>query len=266
MASSPAIVRQPAATDVETGREAAPTGRRRSKAAALIDQVIDAGMACVTSVGLDGTTIDDIVRVSGIPRTTIYRKLGGRDAILREVLARMSIPYNTRCAAIAEGPGELRDRLADIIVLSIASQAEYPWLKPMIRGGLSQSSFAVFEDVSRSPNAVMRGVLAQMMATGSWPKRLSVDAVMHWLLHQVLMLGSEDFKSTRELQHYVRVLIMPIFTLPDPGSARSLEDDAPRRTAARAVRSKLAEPVAATATGAGKSHRQPRLRSASGLG
>lgn len=264
MASSPAVARQPAAIAGEAGREPAATARRRPKAAALIDRVIDAGMACVASVGLDGTTIDDIVRVSGIPRTTIYRKLGGRDAILREVLARMSIPYNARCAAIADGPGDLRDRLSDIIVLSITSQAEYPWLKPMIRGGLSQSSFAVFEDVSRSPNAVMRGVLGQMMASGSWPRRLSVDAVMHWLLHQVLMLGSEDFGSARELQHYVRVLIMPIFALPEPDSVRRPDGPAPGRTGK--AREKPAEPVGVTVTAAGGQRPRPRSRSLSGPG
>ncbi len=86
--------------------------------------VLDAALRCVERDGFERMTIDDLVRESGVPRTSIYRKFGSRDEILRALLQRLMGPYLDTCNAIASGPGDFASRLEAVItatILSIAS-------------------------------------------------------------------------------------------------------------------------------------------------
>lgn len=49
---------------------------------------LDAAEACFRELGIAGTSVDDIVRVSGIARSTLYRHLGDRDDLLLAVTIR----------------------------------------------------------------------------------------------------------------------------------------------------------------------------------
>ncbi|MGQ0825954.1 MAG: TetR/AcrR family transcriptional regulator [Actinomycetota bacterium] len=52
------------------------------------DRLLEATYTCVVRFGMGKTTIEDVVKVSGISRATIYRHFpGGRDELLRETVA-----------------------------------------------------------------------------------------------------------------------------------------------------------------------------------
>jgi|GEM_PF-1135579 AcrR family transcriptional regulator len=178
----------------------------------IVEQVIDAAMLYVERHGFERMTVEDLVRESGVPRTTIYRKLGSRDEILRHLLLRMSVPYQEKCVAIASGPGGFLDRLEAIITASIMNIDTYPWLKAMLAAGVPETSFAVFEAVSRL-NAVnvMRRMLEAAVEAGAWRAPASMEAITHWLLRQILTVGSESHEDEAAVRRHVHVFIMPVF-------------------------------------------------------
>jgi AcrR family transcriptional regulator len=52
------------------------------------ERVLEAAYACVARFGMGKTTIDDVVKESGVSRATIYRLFpGGKDELLRETVA-----------------------------------------------------------------------------------------------------------------------------------------------------------------------------------
>lgn len=55
---------------------------------ALRERLLESAYACVARFGMGKTTIDDVVKESGLSRATIYRVFpGGKDQLLREVVA-----------------------------------------------------------------------------------------------------------------------------------------------------------------------------------
>jgi AcrR family transcriptional regulator len=55
---------------------------------ALRERILEAAYACFARFGLGKTTVEDVVKESGVSRATIYRAFpGGKDQLLREVVA-----------------------------------------------------------------------------------------------------------------------------------------------------------------------------------
>lgn len=187
----------------------------------LLDRVMKATLACVTRSGFDRTTIDNIVQESGVPRTTIYRNIGNRDALLQAMLTRMALPHQKRCLAVASGSGSWDERLEKVIALSVANMAEYPWLQEIVRQGLSETSFALFESVSRSIGGnVLRTMLEQRQKEAGWPDHVAIDELIHWTLRQVLFLGGRTRENADEIRHYIRTFVLPVFLVLERGWPR----------------------------------------------
>ncbi len=54
----------------------------------LRERLLESAYACVARFGMGKTTIDDVVKESGVSRATIYRVFpGGKDQLMREVVA-----------------------------------------------------------------------------------------------------------------------------------------------------------------------------------
>jgi AcrR family transcriptional regulator len=52
------------------------------------DRLLEATYTCVANFGLGKTTVEDVVKASGVSRATVYRHFpGGRDELLRETVA-----------------------------------------------------------------------------------------------------------------------------------------------------------------------------------
>lgn len=191
-----------------------------SAEAELLRKVTDAALACVARDGFERTTLENIVRESGVARTTIYRNIGGRDQILSAMVARMAQPHHERCQLIAAGGGSWEERLSRVLAMSVANMEDYPWLKELVRQGLSETSIAMFATVSRSLGGnVMRAMLEGQASERGWSPDIAIDELMHWLLRQILYLGGREDDDERSVQRYILTFVLPVFRALDPGEA-----------------------------------------------
>ena len=73
---------------------------------ALRERLLEAAYACVARFGLAKTTVEDVVKESGVSRATVYRVFpGGRDQLLREVVAwEMGRFFGSLAEAVAGAP------------------------------------------------------------------------------------------------------------------------------------------------------------------
>lgn len=60
----------------------------RDEQAETVDRIAEAALREFAEVGLRRTSVEDIARRAGLSRGTVYRNVGGRDELLRLVLAR----------------------------------------------------------------------------------------------------------------------------------------------------------------------------------
>lgn len=54
-----------------------------------VDIILDAAEDCFMTVGVRGTTVEDIAAAAGVSRITVYRRIGNRDQIVLSVLLRI---------------------------------------------------------------------------------------------------------------------------------------------------------------------------------
>lgn len=72
------------------------------------ERILEAAYACVARFGMAKTTVEDVVKESGVSRATIYRYFpGGRDDLIREVVAWEAGRFMGRLAEAVAGAPDL---------------------------------------------------------------------------------------------------------------------------------------------------------------
>src|SRR5690348_7172098 len=97
------------------------------------DRVLGAAYVCVTRFGLAKTTIDDVVKESGVSRATIYRQFpGGRDEVLQATVAwEIARYFNDLADAVRDAP-DLAQMLEDGLVFARRSVNEHEVLQKIL--------------------------------------------------------------------------------------------------------------------------------------
>jgi TetR/AcrR family transcriptional regulator len=103
--------------------EPSPTAIRRLPAdlAERIDRAADV----FADNGLDATRIEDLARVTGIPRATLYYYFPGKEHILAHLLSRTLAQMTARLGAVAAEPGTGRERLTRLVREHLAFIADH---------------------------------------------------------------------------------------------------------------------------------------------
>jgi AcrR family transcriptional regulator len=88
---------------------------------------------CVARFGLAKTTIDDVVKESGVSRATIYRQFpGGRDELLRETVGWEIGRYFIRLADHVQDAADLAGLLEDGLVFARRTLLEHELLQKIL--------------------------------------------------------------------------------------------------------------------------------------
>jgi len=100
----------------------------------LHDRLLAATYRCVARFGMGKTTIDDVVKESGVSRATIYRQFaGGRDELLLETVGwELGNYFNELADAVRDAPS-LAELLRRGLAFAHRSVAEHEVLRKMLQ-------------------------------------------------------------------------------------------------------------------------------------
>ncbi len=99
----------------------------------LHDRLLAATYRCVERFGMGKTTIDDIVKESGVSRATIYRQFpGGRDEVLLETVGWELANYFNRLADQVRDAPNLAELLRRGLAYAYRSIADHAVLRKML--------------------------------------------------------------------------------------------------------------------------------------
>jgi AcrR family transcriptional regulator len=109
----------------------------RKLPAKLASRLYDAA-ELIAERGLDGTKIDDIAEVTGIPKATIYYHLDGKNGVLQFLLGDMLDLVAGAVGVAVSGDEDARTRLQAAVVAQLSVMLEHPFLCRALVGDLGR--------------------------------------------------------------------------------------------------------------------------------
>jgi len=182
------------------------------------DRLLEATYVCVSRFGLGKTTVEDVVKHSGVSRATVYRHFpGGRDELLRETVAWELARYFTELADHVRDAGTLAEMLERGLVharasllghevlrkildteperllplLSTESARTLPFIAAFLAPYLEREAAAgrlrPGVDIERAADYLARGILSLIGSPGRWD--LGDPEQVHELVRSELLGG-----------------------------------------------------------------------------
>jgi len=111
----------------------------RKLPAKLASKLYDAA-ELIAERGLDGTKVDDIAEVTGIPKATIYYHLDGKNGVLEFLLGDLLDLVAGAVGVAVSGPGDARTRLEAAVMAQLRVMLEHPFLCRALVGDLGRAT------------------------------------------------------------------------------------------------------------------------------
>ena len=97
------------------------------------ERILEAAYECVARYGLGKTTVEDVTRAARVSRATVYRYFpGGRDQLVREVIAWETGRFFGRLAEAVAGAGDFAGLLEEALVFAHRAIEEHEVLQKIL--------------------------------------------------------------------------------------------------------------------------------------
>jgi len=186
----------------------------------------DAVQRAVDEKGLDRVSQDDIIRHTGVPRTTLYRRYGNRDAVLTALVLHRTSADIAECQRLAAGAGSFSERFEAILVFAIMAAHRHEWLQRELERGSSAATQDILANAFNvSSEQTLVPFLTQAKAQGICQCPAPLDELRRWLLYQIFELSRRQYDSADEAKRVVRTYILPVLALDQSNTAMSEKID-----------------------------------------
>jgi AcrR family transcriptional regulator len=174
----------------------------------LGERILAAAYECVGRFGLSKTTVDEVARVSGVSRATIYRVFpGGREQLMRETVGWEMTHFFARLAEVVDDAPDLATRLERGLAFARRSVLDHAMLQKVLAAEpgalmplMTVEQHRVLLEVEQSAGRLRAGVdldaaadyVARMLLSligspGRWD--LSDDGAVRAVVHGELLGG-----------------------------------------------------------------------------
>lgn len=136
---------------------------------------VDLAATVFADNGLDATRIDELAKVTGIPRATLYYYFPGKEHILAHLLSRTLSQMTVALTAAAEVPGTGRDRLERLVREHLRFIASHDATYRLLFAELGKAASLV--DIAAGVDLAILGPLRSALRDGAADGSLRVDDV-----------------------------------------------------------------------------------------
>jgi AcrR family transcriptional regulator len=171
---------------------------------------------CVSRYGLAKTTVEDVVKDSGVSRATIYRHFpGGREELLRETVGWAIGRYFIRLADHVAGAVDLAHLLEDGLVFARRSLLEHELLQKILVTEPERLLGLLSTEATKTLPFIadfLRPYLAREEEAGRLRPGVDLDAAADYLARSVLSLigapGGFDLEDPEQVRSLVRLELL----------------------------------------------------------
>ncbi|HMC80839.1 MAG TPA: TetR/AcrR family transcriptional regulator [Acidimicrobiia bacterium] len=199
-----------------------------SDAQAAKDRLMEAAEACFDKYGVAKTTMDDIAKVAGVSRPTVYRHFDDRDSLILAVVMRRSRQLIDRAQKFIRKQGTFEDQLVEGLLFLVDKGRKDPFVSLLV----SPESMDLANQILGASTAAVdlayemwEPILADARGRGELRADLDFRAIATWLTYLILLLVGRgdiepDVSAQREmLRTFVAPAFAPTPAEPAPPSA-----------------------------------------------
>jgi AcrR family transcriptional regulator len=191
--------------------EAVGSGAEPADPLGVRQRLVTSTFTCVSRFGLAKTTIDDVVKESGISRATIYRHFpGGRDELLRDAVGWEIGRYFIRLADHVQDAPDLAGLLEEGLVFARRSLLEHELLQKILVTEPERLLGLLSTEATKTLPFIadfLLPYLAREARAGNLRAGVDLDRAADYLARAVLSLIGAPGRFDLEDPEQVRVLV-----------------------------------------------------------
>lgn len=177
--------------------------------------MLEAAYACVSRFGIAKTTVEDVVKESGISRATIYRVFpGGREELVREVVAWETGRFMGRLAEAVAGAPDLSSLVEEALRFGRRALSEHQVLQKVL--ATEPERLIVLLSVDQRPlrvaQAFLHPYLERAAERGALAEGVDVDMATDYVARMLLSLagspGSHDLDDPEQVRRVVQEQVL----------------------------------------------------------
>lgn len=180
-------------------------------------RILDAAISCMKKWGLDKTSLNDIARVAGVTRPTVYSYFESRDQVISAALMRAAIAFGQR---LIEHFGQYRrpqERLIEALLFSLRELPKEPYLEVLTRNDLSSfvNNDALMNEAGWELSlALFREIFAGMVMEDE--DLFEISEITIRLLLSLLMTRGPRHRSDAEMRGFLQRRLLPMILSAPP--------------------------------------------------
>jgi len=185
---------------------------------------IDAAEACFERYGVVKTTMEDIAKMAGVSRPTVYRHFSDRDSLILAVVMRRARSLIGKAQAFIRRHERFEDQLVEGLLFLVKTGRKDPFVRILV----SPEHLELAHQILGATDAVIdlnlemwQPILAEAAARGELNPDLDFREIARWLTHvELIMVGRFDLAIGDDvIRTMLRTFLAPAF-LPAPVPTR----------------------------------------------
>ena len=185
---------------------------------------IDAAEACFERYGVVKTTMEDIAKMAGVSRPTVYRHFADRDSLILAVVMRRARSLIGKAQAFIRRHETFEDQLVEGLMFLVKTGRRDPFVRILVSPEhleTAQQIFGATDAVVDLTHEMWEPILADAEERGELNPGLDHREIARWLTHvELILVGRFDLAvDDDEIRRMLRTFLAPAF-LREPVSAR----------------------------------------------
>ncbi len=185
-------------------------------------RILDAAIACMKKWGLEKTNLNDIAKMAGVTRPTVYSYFGSRDQVISAALMRAAIAFGQRLIEHFNRFDNPEDRYIESLLFSLKELPKEPYLEVITRNDLSP---LVNNDalMNESGWALSLALFREIFKGRTWDDEelFEISEVTIRLLLSLLVTKGPRQRTEEELRGFLRRRLLPMIAASNQPARRS---------------------------------------------